>query len=118
MALPDSIVEAIALSNAKSIGEQPAILANLALANQILNTNIVQQNQINQQQTMNQISNAALSKYIALITSDDKNSLKEAEALAKLIEKGFKVTEDEIKEEENQKQKTGSMNDDDLSNNG
>ena len=29
-ALPEVIVESIAISNAKAIGEQPAILANLA----------------------------------------------------------------------------------------
>ncbi|MCH6257815.1 hypothetical protein MLD52_14755 [Puniceicoccaceae bacterium K14] len=72
--LPSEIIESIAISNAKSIGEQPAILANLALANQILNNNLQQQISINQQQAMSQLSMAALSKCIAVITSDSSNS--------------------------------------------
>ena len=50
--LPDQIVESIAISNAKSIGEQPAILSNLALANQILNNNMQQQMMLSQQQAI------------------------------------------------------------------
>ncbi len=67
--LPDQIVEAIALSNAKSIGEQPAILSNLALANQILNNNMQQQLMISQQQAINQMTMATVAKAVALITS-------------------------------------------------
>jgi hypothetical protein len=66
--LPDQIVESISISNAKSIAEQPAILANLALANQILNNNMQQQLAISQQQAMNQLTMATLAKCVALIT--------------------------------------------------
>lgn len=67
--LPDDIVQAIAISNAKSIGEQPAILANLALAQQIFNQNMQQQISLGQQQAMNQVQMAAAAKCVAMIES-------------------------------------------------
>lgn len=70
--LPAEIIQSIAISNAKSIGEQPAILANLALANQILNNNLQQQMFISNQQAMNQIVMATMAKCVTLIVSDDK----------------------------------------------
>lgn len=70
--LPDEIVQSIAISNAKSIGEQPAILANLALANQILNQNLQQQSAISLQQAINQITLATAAKCVSVIT--DKSS--------------------------------------------
>ena len=86
--LPSSIVESIAISNAKSIGEQPAILANMALANQILNNNLQQQITISQQQAMSQLTMATLSKCISVITSDgDKAADPEAiKDMQKLID--------------------------------
>jgi hypothetical protein len=72
--LPDEIVQSIAISNAKAIGEQPAILANLALANQILNTNLQQQMFISNQQAMNQIVMATMAKCVTLIVGDDGKS--------------------------------------------
>lgn len=88
--LPSEIVESIAISNAKSIGEQPAILANMALANQILNNNLQQQIAISQQQAISQISMAALSKCIAIITGDSSSSVnpdtfKDIQALIKTL---------------------------------
>lgn len=73
--LPKEIIQSIAISNAKSIGEQPAILANMALANQILNNNLQQQIVISQQQAMNQLSMAALSKCIAVITNEGPSTV-------------------------------------------
>jgi len=67
--LPDEIVQAIAISNAKSIGEQPAILANLALAQQIFNRNLQQQNAVSYQQALNQIKIAVVGKFVAMIDS-------------------------------------------------
>ena len=69
--LPNEIVQSIAISNAKSIGEQPAILANLALANQILNNNLQQQMFISNQQAMNQIAMATMAKCVTLIVGGD-----------------------------------------------
>lgn len=69
--LPDEIVQSIAIANAKSIGEQPAILANLALANQILNNNLQQQMIISSQQAMNQIVMATMAKCVTLIVGGD-----------------------------------------------
>jgi hypothetical protein len=69
--LPAEIIDSIAISNAKSIGEQPAILANLALANQILNNNLQQQMFISNQQAMNQIVMATMAKCVTLIVGDD-----------------------------------------------
>jgi len=69
--LPTEIVQSIAIANAKSIGEQPAILANLALANQILNNNLQQQMIISSQQAMNQIVMATMAKCVTLIVGTD-----------------------------------------------
>ncbi|GHH57387.1 MULTISPECIES: FAD-binding monooxygenase [Gammaproteobacteria] len=65
--LPADVIQAIAISNAKSIGEQPAVLANLALAQQIFNQNLQQQISLSQQQAMNQVQMAAAAKCVALI---------------------------------------------------
>ena len=67
--LPDSIVEAIAISNAKSIGEQPAILANMQLANQVFNNNLAQQATIQGQQVLGILTAAILAKCTALLLS-------------------------------------------------
>lgn len=77
--LPDEIVQSIAIANAKSIGEQPAILANLALANQILNNNLQQQMLISNQQAMNQITMATMAKCVTLIVGgkNDSTAVKE-----------------------------------------
>lgn len=90
--LPDEIVEAIAISNAKAIGEQPAILANLALANQILNNNLQQQAMISQQQAMNQITLATVAKCVSLITSGgDTSDPKLAQDIMEAMQKMFKI---------------------------
>lgn len=65
--LPPDIVQAIAISNAKSIGEQPAVLANLALAQQIFNQNMQQQIALSQQQAMNQVHMATAARAVTLI---------------------------------------------------
>ena len=68
--LPNEIVQAIAVANAKSIGEQPAILANCALANQIFNANLQQQAALAQQQAMFQVLLATVSKVVSVILTD------------------------------------------------
>lgn len=65
--LPADVVQAIAISNAKSIGEQPAVLANLALAQQIFNQNMQQQIALSQQQAMNQVHMATAARAVTLI---------------------------------------------------
>lgn len=70
-ALPQEIIDAIAIANARSIGEQPAILANLALASQIMNTNLQQQMLLTQQQAMNQIMMATVARCVSLITTGE-----------------------------------------------
>ena len=72
--LPADIVDAIAISNAKSIGEQPAILSNLALATEIANVNIQQQIQVNQQQVLLNISVMAAAKTVEAIAGIDATS--------------------------------------------
>lgn len=67
--LPDDIVQAIAINNAKSIDEQSAILANLALAQQIFNQNMQQQISLSHQQAMNQIKLAVVAKCVEMIDS-------------------------------------------------
>ena len=86
--LPDSIVQSIAISNAKSIGEQPAILANLALANQILNNNLQQQMIISTQQAMSQILMATMARCVtAIIDGKGASGVAVAELLSTM--KGF-----------------------------
>ena len=50
-------------------GEQPAVLANLNLADAIANQNLAQQNEINNQQAMNQVTLATVAKGVEVITS-------------------------------------------------
>ncbi|MCC6552344.1 MAG: RebB family R body protein [Polyangiaceae bacterium] len=69
--LPQEILDAISISNAKSIGEQPAILANLALANQIANINLAQQQAVTAQQAMLQVTIATMSKCVEAILTID-----------------------------------------------
>jgi hypothetical protein len=91
--LPEDVVQAIAISNAKSIGEQPAILANLALAQQIFNQNMQQQISISQQQAMNQVQMAAAAKCVAIIESAGCKNQAAIEKMGKDIEKIFQDME-------------------------
>lgn len=67
--IPNDIVQSIATSTAISVGEQPAILANLALANQIANINLAQQNALSNQQAMFQLELTIVSKCVEMISS-------------------------------------------------
>ncbi|MDB9516059.1 RebB family R body protein [Roseofilum reptotaenium CS-1145] len=71
--IPDDIQESIAISNAKSVAEQPAMLANLAFANLVANTNLSQQNAVSNQQAMNQLAMSITAKVINKIS--DLNSV-------------------------------------------
>lgn len=73
-ALPDDIVQSIAISNAMSVGAQPAVLANLALANQIFNQNLQQQMAIANQQAINLVTTAAVAKCVSLLASGNDRS--------------------------------------------
>jgi hypothetical protein len=85
--LPKEIVEAIAMSGAKSIGEQPAILANLALADQIFNINLAQQNALVNQQVIFQIELAALAKCVQVLLASDLSGPHSVEQLtARMLE--------------------------------
>lgn len=68
--LPNEIVQGLAIANATTIGSQPAILANLALANEVLNANLQQQAQIAQQQAVNLLTLAVVAKSVATILRD------------------------------------------------
>jgi hypothetical protein len=67
--LPRPIVASIALSNVSSVGMQPSILSNLALANLIANTNLAQQNAVSAQQLMNQLQLAVLGGAVNRLTT-------------------------------------------------
>jgi histidyl-tRNA synthetase len=98
--IPNQIVEAIAISNAKSVGEQPAILANLALANHILNSNMQHQLLISQQQAMSQIQMATLAKCVSIITRNDKEDPAKSDSvkdMVKLMQKMFEEMENSAK---------------------
>ncbi|MBB5357498.1 hypothetical protein HDE76_000680 [Rhodanobacter sp. ANJX3] len=102
--LPDDIVQAIAISNAKSIGEQPAILANLALAQQIFNQNMQQQISLSQQQAMNQVQMAATAKCVAIIDNAGCKNQSSIDQMGKDIEKIVKDMERLIKNKEQGRQ--------------
>jgi len=88
--LPDEIVQAIAISNAHSIGGQPAILANLELSQQIFNENMRQQNAVAHQQAMNLIRLAVVAKCVSMIDNIEGNDHEAFEKMAKSAEKLFK----------------------------
>jgi hypothetical protein len=67
--LPRPIVASIALSNVSSVGMQPSILSNLALANLIANTNLAQQSAVSAQQLMNQLQMAVLGGAVNRLTT-------------------------------------------------
>ncbi|MEM9216680.1 MAG: R body protein [Cyanobacteria bacterium P01_F01_bin.150] len=54
--LPDDIRESIAIANAKSVAEQPAMLSSLTYSNSISNVNLSQQNAVSNQQALNQLA--------------------------------------------------------------
>ncbi|MFK2892810.1 FAD-binding monooxygenase [Dyella flagellata] len=96
--LPSDIVQSIAISNAHSISEQPAILANLALAQKIFNQNMQQQNAVSHQQALNQIKLAVVGKYVAMINSvglgDQAATEKMGEEIEKLVRQLERIIDD------------------------
>lgn len=66
---PSESPTALGITNLRSIGEQPALLANLAYANTIANTNLAQQNAVANQQAMNELGIAILGKASNLVTT-------------------------------------------------
>lgn len=54
----------VAITNLKSIAEQPAMLSNLAYSNAIANTNLSQQNAIANQQAMNELGISIVGKVV------------------------------------------------------
>ena len=73
---PSAIVQAIAATNANVTGLQPAVLANLALANEVFNQNLQQQMLIAQQQAMNQLILATVGKCVAIIDQAETHDIK------------------------------------------
>ncbi|WYL96840.1 MAG: hypothetical protein HEQ35_26325 [Gloeotrichia echinulata IR180] len=63
-ALPNDIRESIAIANAKSVAEQPAMLSNLNFANLMTNHNLSQQNALTNQQAMYQLAITAIAKAV------------------------------------------------------
>lgn len=52
MPVNPEIVEALAIANMKTVAEQPALLANIGLSNQIFNQNLQQQSAMAEMQAM------------------------------------------------------------------
>jgi hypothetical protein len=61
-ALPEDVVNTIAIANVKAIAEQPAMLSNLAYSNMVFNTNQSQQNAVANQQAMNELCVSILAR--------------------------------------------------------
>jgi hypothetical protein len=68
--LPPAVREAIAITNATVIGEQPAILANLALADQIFNQHMLHQERLARQQAVNFIRLAVVARSVNLLLTN------------------------------------------------
>jgi hypothetical protein len=67
--LPDDIRESVAVTNLKTVAEQPSLLSNLALADLISNDNLSQQNAVSNQQGMSQLAISVAGKINNLVTS-------------------------------------------------
>ena len=88
-ALPNDIRESLAIANAKSVAEQPAMLSNLAFANLITNNNLSQQNTVSNQQSMNELGITVTAKAINRVSN-----LSSEEAVATLkINSGNELAE-------------------------
>ena len=83
--LPAALEQAIAATNANVIGLQPAVLANLALANEVFNANLQQQMIIAQQQAMNQLILATAAKCVEIINQADTRDIKVVHELLALL---------------------------------
>jgi hypothetical protein len=68
MPMNDDVVTAVDVANVRAIAEQPAMLANLAFANLVANTNLAQQNAVANQQLMNQLGGAILARAASIAT--------------------------------------------------
>lgn len=84
--ISNQLIEAIADSTAISVGEQPAILSNLALANMIANTNLAQQNAISNQQAMFQLEMTIVSKCVEVIANINPANSSASQQLAAMQE--------------------------------
>lgn len=68
-ALPEEIVEGVAIAGMNAVSMQPSTLANVELANLITNTNQAQQNEVSFQQTLDGVQATVLGKVINLLTT-------------------------------------------------
>lgn len=59
----------IGITNLKSVGEQPAMLSNLAYSNTITNTNLSQQNAVSNQQAMNELGISIVGKTVNTVAN-------------------------------------------------
>ncbi len=69
MPLNEEDVNAVNSGNVKAAGEQPAMLATLAYANLVANTNLAQQNAVAHQQAMNELGIAVVAKAVDTVTN-------------------------------------------------
>lgn len=70
--LPPSLgetVTVIGVTNLKSVGEQPAMLSNLAYSNTVQTTNLSHQNAVSNQQAMNELGISIVGKTVNKISN-------------------------------------------------
>ncbi len=67
--LPEEVLQSISISNAKAVGEQPALLANLMFGNSASNSNLSQQNAVSNQQAMNELNVVVTGKAVNLVAN-------------------------------------------------
>jgi inosine-uridine nucleoside N-ribohydrolase len=77
--------QALDATNAEVMALQPAVLANLALANEVFNTNLQQQMLIAQQQAMNQLILATVGKCVSIISQAETRDIKVVHDLLALL---------------------------------
>lgn len=81
MALNEEIVSSIAIANLKTVAEQPALLSNIALSNQIFNQNMSQQNSLAEQNAMGIARLAAVKSMTEFNPMDPSQARSEQHAL-------------------------------------
>lgn len=96
--LPNDIVESITISNALSVGEQPAVLANLALANEIFNACLAQQDAIVNQQIIFQVKLAAMAKCIQVLMAVNVADPQAVERIADHVTEMFDQLQAKVEE--------------------
>jgi len=82
MPLPEEVVQSVASTNFKSLGDGPSFYHNLAMSNSVNQQNLAAQNAIAQQQALGTVLTTAVGKIVKSLTEADAE---EAVSLGKIL---------------------------------